>query len=228
MDDLVIIDSYEKEEEKKAEGCGHVCEECIYKEENKEEEKAVDEFSFEIESGYMIISDPCCDLSKTRPEAYTILAVGKSTWVVSKIERVAYAPLLTEMGSISSITLYRKGFMRLAAMNRSQEGRFGVMCKFRKGEKIGPVAVDSGQVVLCDLPVYRKDEGIEEHELWKEYEIRDEPGEVFYSKMCNMTVQNPSFGCFKGGCVTSSGGDGSYMIYGKFYDDMLVEIKIEF
>lgn len=228
MDDLVIIDSYEKGHDQEVIArCGHSCVICYENKEREETEKVMDKFTFEIESDYMVISDPCNTLTKTDPSRYIILAVGKGTWSISKIEREISAPFLRGRGSISSITLCKVGFMSELVMGPTDNPKHPKIIREAEIKEIGTVAAD-GTVVCCDLSLYRKDEGIEDHELWDEYDVGNELGDRFYSKMCNITSNEPDFGCYKGGCATSTKYDGIYKVYGKFSNNKIVGIRIKF
>lgn len=193
----------------------------------------MDKLSFEIESGYMVISDPERILAKTEPTRYIILAVGRSTWSVSKIEKEMKPPFHVGRSTMSSITLVKEGFEnKLAIDDKLVMGYAGgsknpIYIRQGQRKRLGKVDAD-GSVVFCDLLVYGKDEGIEDHELWDGIDISDEPGERFFSKMCNITTNAPDLGCFKGGVATSTGYDGIYKVYGRFYDYEIVEITINF
>lgn len=97
----------------------------------------------------------------------------------------------------------------------------GVSLKWNKQRGVD-IGVDSGQCGFFDINGYRNDEmaktittGLPD---WMDQERLEEPGELFYGKMCYLTNNddNPTqrYGSYESGVVSSSGfGDGSYDLY---------------
>ena len=75
------------------------------------------------------------------------------------------------------------------------------------------IGVDSGQCGIFSRESYRNDSHPIENGPAEFGFGRDEEGDVFYSKMCQRTLADESFGVYDEGAVCSSGiGDGSYVL----------------
>jgi hypothetical protein len=94
--------------------------------------------------------------------------------------------------------------------------------------KIGEVAVDSGQLMICD-PCYLNEYKNTEYPL-------DEPNpkEWTYDSVCRLTVDNPGYGQvnFSHGhpglavAFSSGYGDGTYEVFATIEDGRVVEVRI--
>ena len=157
---------------------------------------------FNIQSGSMIISDPC----------YT-----PDTWCMGKVENVsnglwmADVDIDTRSGRIASIICYNN-----AAQIRNPNITSLV---YKAPEMPFVVGVDSGQAGFFDAKFYRDDESIGSAKTWDDYE-RTESGDKFYSACCYATLDEAKtgerFGTIPFGAVSSSGwGDGSYKCLGE-------------
>lgn len=181
--------------------------------------------SFSINSGYMVISDPSYDLRKTGNQCFRILSVEPGEWEIISIRRHCQVSGLRGEGGICRIRIGHKN------VNPWITPYYGERKKEDpRGKKIGMVSSDTGQTVFCDFEHYRKDEGIEDSELWEELDLSEEKGHRFFSKICKITTDDAQFGVFKNGCATRSGwGDGYYKIYGKTSEDgSLVDITVDY
>lgn len=85
--------------------------------------------------------------------------------------------------------------------------------KFKWTEYPATIGVDSGQAGIFSKESYRNDDhqiDIEPYDFRGNFDDSD-PGEIWYRKMCSMTLSEDSFGSYNQGIVSSSGiGDGSY------------------
>lgn len=99
----------------------------------------------------------------------------------------------------------------------------------------GTVYVDSGQAGIFDEQHYRDDDAvsqipwIKKKPLWKLHPD-DDKGELWYMKMCDITLnQKERWGVYETGAVSSSGlGDGGYDLYTAKVDKKIVGIAIDF
>lgn len=99
------------------------------------------------------------------------------------------------------------------------------------------LGVDSGQLGIFDSNGYFNDEYAQSvlSEIEGEFGMNDRPGDIWYDKMCALTISDEGWGSYSEGVVSSSGyGDGSYPLYlsrnndGKvvgFVVDFLIEEK---
>jgi hypothetical protein len=95
----------------------------------------------------------------------------------------------------------------------------------------GTVGVDSGQAGIFSKETYRNDNhSIEKGGNDFDFGMSDEPGDIWYGKMCQRTSDVLQWGSYDEGVVSSSGfGDGSYTLYVLIDDeDMVVGFCIDF
>lgn len=142
--------------------------------------------TFEINSGEMVISDPCYDesIDTTAP-----LPVTNGTWrahVDKKCGRVAKV-------SVSCQDHY---------------------CGSSSRELIGSFAVDSGQLGFFDKETYRNNDMFSVDHILQE-RIIDCDGN-FYANCCDITLSTDQAGALDHGFVSSTGwGDGEYKVWGR-------------
>lgn len=89
--------------------------------------------------------------------------------------------------------------------------------------KIGHVAVDSGQLMICD-PCY-----LDQYEGGEFTNDPPKEGEWSYNSVCQMTCGDPCFGDIQNGLAVafSSGyGDGFYPVYAEVEDGRVMEVRI--
>lgn len=195
-------------------------------------EERKNKYTFNIESGYMVVSDPCYDIHKCPNECFRILTVEKGEWEIKSIRKhydFSGDSWSVNAGRICRMTISNKKKHPIEIWEKSSsDEEKNNIDRIEKGDKLGRVSVDSGQMSFCDLEKYRDDNGIEDNELSEDLKITEQ-GDRFYSKMCKITEKDV-YGVFENGCVTSSGwGDGCYNIYGKISKNKsLVEITIDF
>lgn len=101
-------------------------------------------------------------------------------------------------------------------------------------ERHSDIGVDSGQAGIFDEVIYRDDENAKSITYasggWFGFNIT-EPGDVFYDKMCGLTLNSPDqWGTFEQGVVSRSGiGDGGYPVLLAYNEeDVAVGICIDF
>lgn len=95
----------------------------------------------------------------------------------------------------------------------------------------GTVGVDSGQAGIFSKESYRNDNhSIEKGGNDFDFGMSDEPGDIWYGKMCQRTSDVLQWGSYDEGVVSSSGfGDGSYTLYVLTDDEnMVVGFCIDF
>ena len=130
----------------------------------------------------------------------------------------------------------------------SDEGEWGSRIKSLQvlHEKIGApiwkdrgdVAVDSGQMSICDISSYRNDEvaeGLpwltEKGDPFGDHPFRPtkETGEGWYVKMCDRTLREEQWGTYESGVVSSTGfGDGCYLVETSEMDGLVHGIRVTF
>ncbi len=149
------------------------------------EKDMLKEFSLEIVSGNLVVCDPCYDLNTN---CCAITKAVNGTWRVS----VSY---VISMGKrVQSFT--------------ARHSSYGPKDIARS--KTFKLPVDSGQLGIFDVSIYKNDNSIANCErLYKEELIcEDEP---WYSICCDRTLSENSCGEIPNGFVSSSGlGDGCY------------------
>jgi hypothetical protein len=106
----------------------------------------------------------------------------------------------------------------------------GYLSKSLKWELLNSsIFVDSGQCGIFSKQSYRNDLfGIEDGE--GDFELSDdEPGDIFYSKMCQRTLSNQGWGVYRQGVVSSSGfGDGAYCLFIAKEKNKIVGMLVDF
>ena len=105
-------------------------------------------------------------------------------------------------------------------------------------EDIGSVAVDSGQMSICCMTSYRKDEVAKDlpwltdkGDPFGDHPFRPtkETGEAWYVKMCDRTLREEQWGTYESGVVSSTGyGDGQYLLEISEMDGMVHGIRVTF
>ena len=92
------------------------------------------------------------------------------------------------------------------------------------------IGVDSGQAGIFNFETYRKDD-IDIHNVPKAFgdDWDKEDGEVWYNRICSLTLNEDGWGAYQNGVVSSSGfGDGSYTLQVAKVDETIVGFKIIF
>ena len=168
--------------------------------------------SFEVSSGYIIVSDPGYKINQKRP-LFRILRALNGKW--------SRTSLTFEFGEISQITYTHE---LLFLQDDDQLKEYFKKCKSRTYAKIG---VDSGMLCICDLMKFRNDDNIRDDELWSKFTIR-ESGDKFYSKLCKINGKNARF--IQDDIALVSGmGDGKYKIkYTEHPTDGVISIAVKF
>jgi hypothetical protein len=100
-------------------------------------------------------------------------------------------------------------------------------------EAPGDVGVDSGQAGIFSYDSYRNDaiaSGIQTEEPPFTLPHREEAGDRWYEKMCEMTLSKDSWGVYDNGVVSSSGiGDGGYPLFiVRDRSGFIVAMRVEF
>jgi hypothetical protein len=168
----------------------------------------------EIESGEVRVTDPCYDLETWC--AGTVKNVAKGKWY-------AYVKF-KDVGSWGTRHSQLWIVKEKELLNKSIEimHHFGIC-----------VGVDSGQAGFFDVKYFKDDS---DPYLNFKRESNDvigdckEPGDHFYSMMCDLTLRRPiGAGTYKHGAVSSSGlGDGSYDAFGYKRGDEWEVLMIDF
>jgi hypothetical protein len=118
---------------------------------------------------------------------------------------------------------------RISGITAVHEDYLNHDLKFRRNT--GVVGVDSGQAGIFDLASYRNDEIAKSITGGAKFSLdrADQPGDLWYEKMCRITLDRPSWGGYDSGVVTSSGlGDGSYDLYTSKVNKKVVALHIDF
>jgi hypothetical protein len=105
-------------------------------------------------------------------------------------------------------------------------------------DELGSVAVDSGQMSICCMTSYRKDEVAKDlpwltdkGDPFGDHPVRPqkEDGEQWYVKMCDRTLREEQWGTYESGVVSSTGyGDGQYLLEISEMDGMVHGIRVTF
>lgn len=202
MDDIVIVDYDEclKNGNNLPGKCkdGHACERCYEIEYEKKYEEAREKYTFNIESGFMLIVDSMDYPAYTSPENYVILAMEPGKWKLHKITKVLKIDGFNDE-TITSLKLRK--IMGPREFHRHHIEKI----------KVGKVLVSSRKVVVCDLDLCKKSE--------------DE--ELLYTKLSEMvTKEGNQFGCFELGCTSNMLEDAMCSVYVCKIGDNITEICI--
>lgn len=158
----------------------------------------------------VMVSDPC----------YTI-----PTWCQIKVDGVLPGKYYAFVRRLDD----RDWGNRISGLSVVHEDYLNHDLKFRRST--GVVGVDSGQAGIFDLNTYRNDQIAESITGGADFTLgrADQPGDVWYEKMCRMTLSDSSWGMYDTGVVTSSGlGDGSYDLYTSKVDKKIVALHIDY
>lgn len=157
--------------------------------------------TFKIESGKMVITDPC----------YTL-----STWCQGIVENVKNGVWTVgaeyDGNRIKSLHCYN---------NEAYISNPNILELVKTAPEMPfVVGVDSGQAGFFDLTHYRNDDSVGDSPLAEHIDV-EEPGEKFYAACCQLTHTDGypyfTFGTIPFGACSSSGwGDGSYTCKGLY------------
>jgi hypothetical protein len=162
--------------------------------------------AFTVESGKVIVTDPCYQVDKEEDLQVILLNVKNGNWTAS----ITY----TDEEVVESLYIY-----------------YGVKKpsgKWHDYDKL--IAVDSAQAGIFDLAVFGKDEAIQ-YELKNVYDIEiDEDGLKYYVACCDIVASEAQGGIVPGGAVSMSGyGDGMYEVKVKYNSsNEVVGIMVDF
>lgn len=158
--------------------------------------------TFEIQSGSIILTDPCYDTN---------------TWCQS----ILYNVKKGMYGALAIMDPKSNRVKSLMAYNLSSLFEYPDICELLMSAPPLPQlgGVDSGQFGFFDLNHYRKNDSIGNAKL-AEFMDSKEEGEAFYSACCYHTCDSTlKYGTLPYGVVSSSGwGDGAYTL--KAYKDL--------
>lgn len=163
--------------------------------------------TFKIESGEVMISDPCYDVDTWCNG--TIEGVKKGKWNASVEKDKKDGRCMRLIAWHSDITMPD-------------------VSSYKWGMEDITVGVDSGQAGIFDIEHFKKDEDVTNVKRISNQEpiCEDEP---WYSICCDRTLNEIGAGVIPFGCVSSSGyGDGSYDCYAIRQRNTCVAIMIIF
>lgn len=158
------------------------------------------QFSFEVKSGKVHLTDPCYD-TKTVCGLYNVPAVN-GTWYCS--------PYYNDEGRVAGFRAHAEGYEEIFPFELTPNSVFGgPMGNFDFG-------VDSGQFGIFDAEIYEEN---------GDYGT---PG--FYNDCCDTTLTKDRCGVVRErGFVSNSGyGDGGYYAYGNLENGKLTSFWVEF
>ncbi|GAB6928946.1 hypothetical protein JCM10914A_29290 [Paenibacillus sp. JCM 10914] len=160
--------------------------------------------SFEVNSGRLVVADPCYELDANSVIMGVVEPVLAGTWV-GEVEKAE----VRDWGEANA---------RLTAYHRSVTDQAGflewIKCSFVAG-------VDSGQAVIFDITHYRTpDASLGNADTDSEW----------YLACCDLTESGEEAGILPGGVVSRTGmGDGAYGVYKAVNaQDQVVGVKIVF
>lgn len=147
---------------------------------------------FIVESGNMIVTDPCYPIEEAEMQVH-LSNVKKGKWNAS----ISY----TEDNVVKNLTAY--------LAEKKPNGKWHDCSK--------PIAVDSAQAGLFDSALFGKDEAID-YEVENTYGIdMDSDGAKYYVACSDMVASDAQAGVIPGGAVAMSGyGDGLYDVKVKY------------
>lgn len=162
--------------------------------------------NFEVNSGQLVVADPCNELDTNIIIMGVLDLVTNGTWV-GEVEKVE----VTDWGEANA---------KLTAYHHSvaEQGEFleWIKCPFVAG-------VDSGQAGIYDINKYRiPDAGAQDGNSGTDSE--------WYLTCCDITESGEEAGVLDGGIVSHTGmGDGAYGVYKAVNEqDQVVGVKIVF
>lgn len=161
--------------------------------------------NFTIESGRMIVTDPCYSIEDTEIQVH-LSNVKKGQWAVS----ISY----TDDEVVETLTAY--------FAEKKPSGKWHVCDRL--------ISVDSAQAGIFDAAVFGKDESIP-GEVANVYGIEmDEEGLKYYVACSDVVASDDQGGILPGGAVAMSGyGDGMYEVSIKYnISKEIVSVKINF
>lgn len=152
--------------------------------------KTIIEFgTFCVESGELVLSDPC---------------YGLDVWCLKKVDGVKNG-IWKFYGIQSDEGVFGKRISAFYAVHADSENVSVDL------EDIDDLGVDSGQFGIFDLDFYRNDSQFADDFVPENDFARGEAGGKFYGACCDLTLSDKHGGVLKGGGVVSSGyGDGCY------------------
>jgi hypothetical protein len=156
--------------------------------------------NFKIESGEMVLSDPCYEIPTW---CQGIVKVANGLWETD-IERNSFGDRIARLWAYN----LEAAINDPKIIHRIEEGN-GSPIPFSAG-------VDSGQFGFFDRVHYRNDESSKElpkQDFGDNWDRQD--GDSWYRACCELTLGEDSWGVLPFGVVSTSGyGDGSYMVVG--------------
>ncbi|OIB01617.1 hypothetical protein AK95_28565 [Paenibacillus sp. LC231] len=161
---------------------------------------------FEVNSGQLVVADPCYELDTNIIIMGVLDAVLNGTWA-SEVEKVE----IPDWGEANAkLTAYHH--------SAAEQGAFleWIKCPFVAG-------VDSGQAGIFDIQKYR----IPDADATSDSSDTDSD---WYLACCNITESGEEAGVLDGGVVSRTGiGDGAYGVYKAVNEqDQVVGVKIVF
>ena len=157
--------------------------------------------TFEIESGTVVVSDPCYEDSRA------LKGIKKGTWC---------ANVIYNDGRCAVLVAYHKNHPVKNIYDNFIAEHFNV-------------GVDSGQAGIFDSKYFRDDDVVKDVKRIGEESDQICTDESWYSVCCDRTLQKIGAGVIPFGCVSSSGyGDGVYECSTVKTNDEITAIKIDF
>lgn len=167
--------------------------------------------AFDINSGKVVVSDPC----------YTL-----NTWCKSIVDNVANGTWVAEVKQSDEGSWGIRN-AELIAYHKT----IGKPNDDNWAHHSSNIGVDSGQAGFYDIDNYRKDDIAKDKEkidFGDNYDTED--GDIWYRYNCYQTLEGEhSAGVIEGGVVSSSGyGDGMYDFWVAIKEDKIVGLKLTF
>jgi hypothetical protein len=162
--------------------------------------------TFTVESGKLIVTDPCYQVEEQEDLQVILLNVKNGKWTAS----ITY----TDEEVVGSLYIF-----------------YGVKKpsgKWHESDKL--IAVDSAQAGIFDFAVFGRDEAIQ-YELKNVYDIEIDEDELkYYVACCDIVASEAQGGIVPGGAVSMSGyGDGMYVVKVKYNrSEEVVGVMIDF
>jgi hypothetical protein len=145
---------------------------------------------FQVESGAIVLSDPCYDVGEVRTLGASVSA-RTGAWIA--------AVRLVDLDG------WGRRSVELHARHDSLPGTEGVAWVRQKGL----IGVDSGQAGVFDAKQFRSKDAVPKGHRWKDKPVV--PDDPWYSLCCEQTLGEMQAGVIPFGAVSSAGvGDGAY------------------
>jgi hypothetical protein len=165
--------------------------------------------SFNVNSGKVVVSDPCYD---------------RGTWCQAVLENVKNGEWIADVKQSDE----GSWGIRNAELIAYHSG-YGMPKDYQWTKTSHDIGVDSGQAGIYDDNFYRNDSLIGEIKNSLHFNL-DEDGERFYSLNCDLTCRTENNGgVMEQGVVSTSGyGDGGYDLFIVEQDGQVVAMKVVF